>query len=336
VASAAEGLDCIATTDHDAVADWRPHLKAAGLEDSMLWLPGIEVTSESIGHYNAFPWTPQLGTVAHRGRTSKQVVTAMRERAPDALIQLNHPLWGAIGLWNLVGLDPSTGRPLQASSEGLPTEVSEDFDLIEVLNGKDIEHSEKTLQAWLKLLGSSGGKAPRAVGNSDSHRLVGQERGASRTWVHDCSDAEEPGRSSPSSLSSPEELVAAVLKPCRMTASSGPFLDLRRATNNEDPGATFGVLVEMQAPEWMKIDHIEVYSGSDEAPGFKSLGQWSPGLPPLSVTAMDEAQRWALPLTLPHNDKGNWLVAVARGTEPMLPWSDAQALAVTSPLQLSP
>ena len=121
-----------------------------------------------------------------------------------------------------------------------------------------------------------------------------------------------------------------------MTASSGPFLDLRRATTTEDPGATFGVLIEMQAPEWMKIDHLEIYSGSDKAPGFRSLGQWSPGLPPLSVTAMDEAQRWDLSLTLPHEGKANWLVAVARGTEPMLPWSDAQALAVTSPLQLSP
>jgi len=327
IASAAEGLNCIATTDHDAVADWGPHLADAGMQDSMTWLPGIEVTSEAMGHYNAFPWDPSLGIVAHRGQTSKQIVAAMRQRAPDALVQLNHPLWGAIGLWNLVGLDPETGRPRVLDDAGMPTGAAEDFDLIEILSGKDTEHSEKTLQAWLKLLGATGGEAPRPVGNSDSHRLVGQERGASRTWLNDCLGG---------GLASAESVVAAIRAGCRHTASTGPFLDLRMAPHPSDQATPVEVEVEMLAPEWMPVDELELYAGGPAPSASRSLGQWSPGLPPLSTSTAGGATRWLLELSIPNDGTTEWVVAVVRGNSPMLPWSEAVALAVTGPLTISP
>jgi hypothetical protein len=173
------------------------------------------------------------------------------------------------------------------------------------------------LAAWLTML--DAGRRPKAVGNSDSHRIVGQERGASRTWVFTGSDDRPPAL---------DAVVQALEQERRVTASTGPFLDLR--------GGSGKVEVELLAPEWMPIDNIQLYGGDPQGIGFEVLGTWRPGSEDLSETVDGGLRRWLLSLDLETASSGDWLVAVARGTEPMLPWSEGLALAVTNPLDLAP
>ncbi|MEE2828776.1 MAG: hypothetical protein VX498_06290, partial [Myxococcota bacterium] len=252
----------------------------------------------------------------HQGQTSKAVTDAIRARAPEAILQLNHPLWGNIGLWRILGIDPATGRVRSTNDSGAPTGGSEDYDCVEVLNGKDTDNAEDVLAAWLAMLDQ--GLFPTAVGNSDSHRIVGQERGASRTWVEVGLDESD----------GPVAAVVKALKTGRATASTGPFLRLLR-----EPGAG-QLTVEMLAPDWLPVDQIELYGGDPEGIGGRSLGSWKPSSSALTEELSGGVRRWLLQVPAEASQGQDWVVAVARGTEPMLPWSEAKALAVTNPLRL--
>jgi hypothetical protein len=321
IASAAEGLDCIATTDHDAVADWTADLAHAGQTDSILWLPGIEVSSEqTAGHYNAYPWPPELGTVEHVGLDPAGVVAAIRARAPDALVQLNHPMPERIGMFSNVGIDPRTGLLIDRDEDGAPTGATWDWDIIEILNGKNVADGELALLAWLRMY-DGGRSMATLVGNSDSHRLVGQERGVARTWIHVGAQAGVDG------------VVQGLKTGERVTATTGPFLDLVPAgavALEEAP-----IRVTLMAPEWMPVDEIELLGGDPVGNGSWSLGTWRPGTPGLTETVVDGLRTWVLEYRVPLGGTEGWIIATARGREPMEPWMDTTAFAVTNPLRLA-
>jgi hypothetical protein len=320
IASVAEGLDCIATTDHDAVADWTAHVADSGLADSLLWLPGIEVTSETDGHFNAYPWDPSLGTIEHKGLSPSEIAAAIRSLSPDAIIQLNHPSWGRIGMWDIVGIDPSTGLLRLTDDEGGPTGATYHFDAVEILNGSDVEHAAEVLSEWLRMVDAGKGEAA-IVGNSDSHRLVGQERGSARTWIHLDGQAR-----------SVQAVVTAIRDRRDTTASTGPLLYVRvegQVQTDDTP-----IVVTMQAPTWLPVDEIEIVAGDPLGNGSWTLGTWHPGMPGLTERIEGELRTWELRYTVPMDGVDGWIVAIARGEAPMKPWSDATAFAITSPLRL--
>ncbi|MEE8408116.1 MAG: carboxypeptidase regulatory-like domain-containing protein, partial [Myxococcota bacterium] len=55
------GLDFIATTDHDAVTDLSPWVELFGLGNELVTVPGVEVSTLDLGHYNGFPIEPLEG-----------------------------------------------------------------------------------------------------------------------------------------------------------------------------------------------------------------------------------------------------------------------------------
>ena len=319
IASAAEGLDCIATTEHDAVADWTEHLARSGQADSILWLPGIEVSSEqTAGHYNAYPWDPALGTVSHRDMNAAEVVAAIRQASPGSVLQLNHPRAGRIGMFDLVGIDEATGLLLEQGEDGSPTGATWDFDAIEVINGKDVAHAETVLATWLRMV--DAGRTATMVGTSDSHRLVGQERGVGRTWI------------SVGATPTAEAVVTALKTTRRATATTGPFLDIERfgpVSMNEAP-----IRMTMRAPEWMPVDEIQLLGGEPLGNGAWTIGTWSAGSPGLTETVEDGLRTWVIEHRVPLGGVEGWVIAVARGEQPMQPWMDTQAFAVTNPLKL--
>lgn len=297
IASVAEGLDCIATTEHDAVADWSQHIADAALTEALLWLSGIEVTSSEDGHYNVYPWAPALGTVEHFGLDPFQITGAIRSRAPGAVLQVNHPRYGRIGVYNRLEAPDAIAKL--------------DADAIEVLNGKSVDDAEAILHDVARLLGA--GVHTSLIGASDSHHLVGQERGSARTFVY---------------VGDARPTVAAVshaLKSARAsTASNGPLLHLK-----VEDGA---LLVDLRAPDWMQIDGVTLYSGpfgGAELPGLpKSVATWAVDAPPVEGLS-HSAWRY-----VPGGSGPRWYLAVARGSEPMDPWLDAPAWAATSPVVL--
>ncbi len=319
IASAAEGLDCVATTDHDAVADWTAHFAEAGTE-SMVWLPGIEVTNETDGHFNAYPWDPSLGVIDHADLSPAEIVAAMRARSSDAIVQLNHPSWGRTGVWDIVGMDPVTGLLKDVDDEGAATGATYDYDAVEIINGKDIENATESLNEWLPMVDAGKGNAA-IVGNSDSHRLVGQERGAARTWVR-------LNGAAPSA----EAVVTAIRDRKDTTASTGPLLHIATAGAE---GADPQVVVVMLAPTWMPVDEIELLGGDPAGNGSWSLGTWSAGSPGLVEVIDGELRTWTLTTRVSAFGVDGWVLAVARSEGPMEPWSSAPAYAITSPLRLS-
>ncbi len=317
IASVAEGLDCIATTDHDAVADWTADLEASGLADRVLWLPGVEVTSEVVGHFNVFPWDPALGVPDHFDKSAAEVATLLRATAPDAVVQINHPRWGRIGMWDIVGIDDRTGLLRDADDEGAPTGATYDVDAVEVLNGTDTTEAEEVLASWLRMV--DAGKEATILGNSDSHSLVDQPRGSARTWVHVGDDA------------SVDAVVSNLRERRRATATTGPFLDIEAAPSSVD----HKVVVTMRAPAWMPVDTVELLGGDPVGNAAWSLGTWTAGSPGLQETVEGGLRTWRIETHISADGSDGWVIAIARGDAPMEPWSEATALAVTNVVRLT-
>lgn len=316
IAAAAEGVDCIATTDHDAAVDWGEALESTGLLGHLLWLPGLEITSEEgAGHINTFPWSPDLGSWDHRGQTAQQIVDGVRQAAPGAVVQLNHPLWGAIGLWSRVGIDPSTGRPLTRDADGKPTGATTDFDAVEVANGKGVDGFGAVLDAWETML--DAGVRTVAVGNSDSHRIVGQERGSMRTWVHVGGDR------------SAAAVVRALRGHGEVVASNAPLVRVQA-----EPGDPTTLHITVWAAWWVPLDSVELHAGDPTRLGSWVPRRWQRGDPEIRETLEDGQRRWTIDLTLSREATDGWVLALARGDTDMEPWLDVPAWGISNPLFL--
>ncbi len=320
IAAAAEGLDCIATTDHDATVDWGEALKSTGLLGHLLWLPGLEVTSEEgAGHINAYPWAPALGPWDHRGQGADEIVAGLRRTAPGAAVQLNHPLWSDIGLWTRTGLDPQTGLPRLVRPDGTPTGATTDFDAVEVANGKDVAGFGRVLEAWERTI--DAGIRTVAVGNSDSHRIVGQERGSMRTWIRVGADR------------SAGAVVRALRGDGEVVASNGPLVRVSTEPGLED--AEVIVTVEVLSAWWLSLDSVELHAGDPMGIGSWTPRRWERGDPAIQETVIDGQRRWLVTTALPREALDGWVLAVARGSVDMEPWLDAPAWGMSNPLYLA-
>ncbi|MCO4770524.1 MAG: PHP domain-containing protein [Deltaproteobacteria bacterium] len=288
IASAAEGLDCIATTEHDAVADWTEHIEEAAVGPRMLWLSGIEVTNSKEGHYNVYPFGPDAKPIGHRELDPFGIAAAIRKRAPDAVLQINHPRYGRIGVFNRL--------------EDVTSIARLDHDALEILNGTSLDGAEEILDDVAALLGR--GVHSSLVGASDSHHLVGQERGSARTfvWVG----------TSPSA-----DAVARTLREeKRSVASNGPLILLRREGEE--------VVAESLSVDWLGPQRLSLYEGEMGGRGTEigaPVAQGFTGPPKESlVRARVSTQATG----------GQWYLAVVRGDESMEPWLDTTPWAATT------
>lgn len=316
IAAAAEGVDCIATTDHDAAVDWGEALKSTGLLGHLLWLPGLEISSEEgAGHINTFPWSPDLGTWDHRGQTAREIVDGVRQAAPGAAVQLNHPLWGDNGLWSKTGIDPSTGRPATRDAEGQPTGATTDFDAVEVANGKNIDGFGRVLDAWETMI--DAGVRTVAVGASDSHRIVGQERGSMRTWVHVGGDR------------SAAAVVRALRGHGEVIASNAPLVRV-----SADGGEPTRLQITVWAAWWVPLNSVELHAGDPTALGSWVPRRWVRGDPAIQETVLDGQRRWTIDVTLSREALGGWVLALARGKTEMQPWLDVEPWGMSNPVYL--
>ncbi|MBX5483503.1 MAG: hypothetical protein IRZ16_16905, partial [Myxococcaceae bacterium] len=160
---AAEGVDYIASTDHNYVSDFRPVVEALGLEDWLATSVGVEMTTLEMGHFNGWPLKFQKGPVNHGSfnwfrRPPKEIfgnLRAMAAHGPDkVLVQVNHPRDTIMGYFNAFNLDsygvqalPPKGflaldqqpRPGETVSPYHPSQFSWDFDVLEVFNGKRLD-----------------------------------------------------------------------------------------------------------------------------------------------------------------------------------------------------
>ena len=260
---AGEGLEVVAATDHDFIADYGPQLREAGLDGWVLAVPGVEASDPILAHVGGYPLVRDpdragFGAPVWFGSNPTVLFDAIRAQGDEALggaiVQLNHPYRRNSGWLEAIGLDPMTATVTVSPGElGLPADTpigDFDWDVVEVFNDGAGEADERTLQAFLGLW--VNGWRFAMVGNSDSHE-PGSPAGSTRTLVRVPDDA--PGAYDWMD-------IAAAFAARELSVSGGAFVE---ASVEGVAGDMATVRVRVQAPPYVELDRLRIYAGSRTA-----------------------------------------------------------------------
>ncbi len=261
---AAEGLEVVASTDHDYITDYAPIVARAGVADWLVVVPGDEVSSTVLGHIGGYPLVPDpdlsgAGAPIWFDRSPAEIFAAVRARGDDslggALVQINHPRFRGAGFFSTVALDPLTGHATaDPATLGLAPETDLDdfdFDVVEVWNGISRGDNEEAFEDYLGL--ETIGRRYTMVGNSDSHHPEAPA-GAPRSYVRVPDDARGAYDWND---------VAAGLRARSVSVAAGIFVTAELAGPRDT--ATVPVHVHVEAPPWIEVDRLRIYAGRDVA-----------------------------------------------------------------------
>jgi len=150
---AAEGVDYVASTDHDVVTDFAPYIFAASLQRWFKSTIGVEISTLDMGHFIGFPIqyselkVPDHGTPDWYCMTSNQLMDKVINRGgftgankgekPTTIIA--HPRDGFLGWADQMGLDPfslTRKTPSLEDDNQIFRTVTCDHDAMEVFNAK--------------------------------------------------------------------------------------------------------------------------------------------------------------------------------------------------------
>src|SRR5262249_21157873 len=92
----ATGIEEAEATDHNAVTDYRPTIKALSMTDRITNVVGDEITTRDapFGHFNAFPLDAAMEPIPYKDTTPSAIFDAVRAAKPygkDTILQVNHP-----------------------------------------------------------------------------------------------------------------------------------------------------------------------------------------------------------------------------------------------------
>ncbi len=161
---AAEGVDYVASTDHDVLSDYLPFLRKFNLDQWLKAVVGSEVSTLEIGHYIGFPLkynqldVPSHGSVDWYCKPSGDILKNILARSGFDGAQANtiiaHPRDGFLGWLDQAGVNSySLTRTLPLMEENNPVlrTVACDQDAMEVFNGKrfDMTHTATVKEVQL-------------------------------------------------------------------------------------------------------------------------------------------------------------------------------------------
>lgn len=300
---AVEGVEVFASTDHDALGDFRPAIAQLGLGNFIHWMPGDEITADGFGHFGAYPLPEGVNPatdLTHDEPSVAQIVARARGVAPNAVIQLNHPLWNdhPIGYWSVAGFDPSSGMS--------STQIFSEFDAVEVFNSHTLDETaagfvspDGVIDAWMAML--QLGRGATAMGNTDTHRLAHTPPGWPRTYLRVPND-------DPSGVT--DAMVTTAILAGDALVTSGPFL--RADIGGMRPGAlaraTSGhvtVHVDLQVVDWTPVDRIEVVVNRQVVTARDVLAPSQNGM---------RRESWDIDVTL---TRDAWVVVRTRAADPL-------------------
>ncbi len=297
---AASGVEVAAATDHNAVTDYGPTIRALGAGEWLASIVGDEVTTRGVelGHFNVFPLAAGEAAIPFEGTTPHAIFAAARAAAPhdrDKIVQVNHPRMGSIGYFELIRLDPTDFAGWRRNAPLFdPT-----FDALEVFNGddySDVSRVEACMRDWYALL--NAGLHVTATGNSDSHKMTWHEPGVPRNFVRVAGDT-------PATFD--ERAFIDAVRRGRVEVTSGPFVHLTaggaEVGDAIDPNDAVQVRVRVEAPPWVDVDDVQLVKRGEV------VAEWHPGAA-VGPVRLDETAR--VPLK-----SGDWVLAVARGSKPM-------------------
>jgi hypothetical protein len=310
------GVEAAVASDHDAAG--APEAKGA-----LGWVGGVEITRK-FGHLNAFPY---VAPVPPRSLRKLSEITAfVHARAPDAIVQVNHPRLRGMGLFTLLGVMTKPPDTLAR----IPSDVRH----LEVFNGHDTRASTVRLvvDEWLSLW--QLGRPFWATGGSDVHKTTRPSPGFPRTYVP-CVPL--PTRAT---CASPAWLRT-MLATGQAFVTSGPFVEVQQ--DGRGPGGrlvtTNGralIHVKVRAAPFVAVDEIVVLVGGKEITR-RELPKRT-----LSLDAngtLDEIRRAAIvfdgDIEVPVAPDAKTLVVLVRGKQSLrtlLPTLDIEPFAFSNPL----
>lgn len=272
----AQGGEVMVPTEHFVTYDLRPVIQALGLESEIISFPGVEVSGmarsdvapTTIAHSNVFPVEADAdafmgGTLPFERKRLGQVIGAYKARFPNSIYQLNHPrdmgMDDDIAFLNHLsqGVAYNPALPLSEPPNSLLLEKHEgsayrdiDFDVFELLNGKDMDLYALNRTDWFSFLRQNIYHV--ATANSDSHmsaQLVAYPRNMIVLGTDELADITTP------------DIVQAV-KAGSLYGTTGPLLTV--SLDGSGPGTTHvgeaGVLaIAVQSADWIPVSEARVW-----------------------------------------------------------------------------
>lgn len=315
----ASGVEVAVATDHNAITDYAPTIRALGADRWISSIVGDEVTTRGIelGHFNVFPLTGGTPPLPFESVTPSEIFAAARAAAPrdrDRVVQVNHPRMGSIGYFELLHLDTNDLDAWRRRASLFDSS----FDAIEVFNGDDyaeLGHVEACLRDWFALL--NAGLRITATGNSDSHKLTYHEAGVPRNFVR-------VGNDSPAEFD--EATFIDAVRRGKVVVSSGPFVRLTSGAaevgDDVAPGSEVAVHVRVDAPPWVDVSSVDLVRRGEV------VKTWAVAVTRTPIR-LDADTRLSL-------RSGDWIIAIARGRQPMnfLHRSGALPFGFTNPIRV--
>lgn len=276
--AAAEGLDVITGTDHGWMT---PYQSLAAAQTGLGAAAAYKLARFESGHVTAFNVSPMTETGVDWAGSEQptlrldQLFSAVVAKDSGVALVLS-PVRGPWGALTQLKVDTATGKSrataaqLRAAEAPAATaddtkQFSDDFDAMVVSDGAALSLS--ALNDWMTFL--SRGRVKTAVAGSGSFSEFATAIGYGRTWV-ELADSTSTSKS---------DGFAVALKAHRAVASNGPFIQFKaqRLDASSMPvgeavasggllsvhsaqGETVRLTVDVQAPEWMTFDLIEIYS----------------------------------------------------------------------------
>ncbi|MFI5318848.1 MAG: hypothetical protein ACHQ6V_04670 [Myxococcota bacterium] len=253
---AAEGVENLIATDHDAITNLAPELTALGLAPFLHTTIGEEITSFDYGHFNSYPQAQDLTRVSNGstdwagaaapgadfpslgsfGLTPAQIEAAAKGKAQNAalptVVQINHidshfdPLRIDTAQTpprsNLAACPGSVANPCPTFFRLNPavTNFFHAFAALELWNGSNNSHQTQFLDErigiWMNLLNQ--GILSTAIADTDTHSVVDLETAGARTWTPSSSDA-------PNAISDAE--IAQAVSSSRAVGGQGLYVQTR-------------------------------------------------------------------------------------------------------------
>lgn len=313
---AGSGLEIPIATDHDVNTDYMPAIRALGFESFLKSIIGDEVTTQRLGHFNAFPLIfdpakPNGGAIDWLGLTGGEIFQALRDDSPNTeVVQINHGRETALGYFGYISYDPKTGTAADKKNFSL------NFDAMEILNSTGYNSLEKLWADWSSFL--NRGKRVAGVGNSDSHSVYALQVGYPRNYVRSTTD-------SPSELNV-DDFIAAI-RGQEITVCGGPFITVTlNGTAGpggmvSDAGGAVNLDIVIQAPSWVMFDKVELLANGEVIETF-----------PVSGTAGPAPVRFVKKLSL-KPERDTWYVVRASGGGDLFPvYPGARPYSFTNPV----
>jgi hypothetical protein len=254
---AAEGVDNLIATDHDAITDLKPVIAALGMTPFLHTTIGEEITSFDYGHFNSYPQAQDLSRPASSGSTDwggaaapgadfpslgsyglspAQIEAEVKGKPQNAglptVVQINHidshfePLKIDTAQTpprsNLAACPGSVANPCPTFFRLNPaiTNFFNVFEALELWNGSNNSHQTQFLDERIGIWMNllNQGIVTTAIADTDTHSVLDLETAGARTWTPSSSDA-------PSAISDAE--IAQAVSGARAVGGQGLYVQTR-------------------------------------------------------------------------------------------------------------